>query len=47
MPPLAYQDKLSLLEDANKKLKGLRKELDDKVEKIRRADRERNQAPSL
>lgn len=29
----AYQDKLSLLEDANKKLKGLRKELDDKVEK--------------
>lgn len=30
---IAYQDKLSLLDDANKKLKGLRKELDDKVEK--------------
>jgi len=30
---IAYQDKLSLLDDANKKLKALHKELDDKVEK--------------
>jgi type I restriction enzyme M protein len=30
---IAYQDKLSLLDDVNKKLKALRKELDDKVEK--------------
>jgi len=30
---IAYQDKLSLLDDANKKLKVLRKDLDDKVEK--------------
>jgi len=30
---IAYQDKLSLLDDTNKKLKVLRKELDDKVEK--------------
>ena len=30
---IVYQEKLSLLDDANKKLKGLRKELDDKVEK--------------
>ena len=30
---IAYQGKLSLLDDANKKLKGQRKELDDKAEK--------------
>ena len=30
---VAYQDKLCLLDDANKNLKGLRKELNDKVEK--------------
>ena len=30
---IAYQDKLSLLDEANKKLKTLRKELDDKIEK--------------
>jgi type I restriction enzyme M protein len=30
---IAYQDKLSMLDEANKKLKDLRKELDEKVEK--------------